>query len=595
MTESFDPDKTIIKGGTGPARVSADATVIADATQLAGQDDTRSLPVGTRIGDYEIVKVIGADAAAIVYLAHDHSLGAQFVLKEYMPAALASRGRELSVEVRSERDADTFAAGLRSFIDEARLLAQLDHPALVKVHRFWETGGTAFMVMPYHDGPTLAQALKDMGSPPSEFWLAELLRPLLEAVQLLHQENCFHRAITPDNIVLTGDVQPVLLDCGGARQVIGDMTRNQAMLVKAGFAPIEQHPENRDLPQGPWTDIYAIGALAYLAILGQAPPPSTSRIMNDPVVPLVQAASGRYQAGFLHAIDRAMQVNPGLRPQSVEEFLGLLGWSDNDHISLEPEADFVAAAAPAALASKKKSPVKLIVGAVALVTVLLVAGTMWLTSPSQQAPVAVQTPSPPADTQPAAVAAPTAAPEVAAPAAVVSEPTVTAVPAPTTPAAGQVADTAAQPVSGSAAARGTQADSASQARTEPGATNAAPAKPAAAVAARPRPPEKRPPAPPPAAAKRPPAPVAPPVTAVVTPPPAPPPPAPAPVAAPAAPPPPPPPAQPVEPVKAPAVAAVSPVNSCKSAVFNWVCMKEMCGKPELRNHKECVQWRAPAD
>lgn len=590
MTEPFDPDKTIIKVGSRPAQISADATVIAEATVLAGQDDTKTLPIGTRIGDCEILSVIGAGGLGIVYLARDHSLGRQVALKEYMPSSLASRGKGLSVGVRSESHAAAFAAGLRSFIDEAHLLTHFDHPSLVKVHRVWEAGGTAYMVMPLYEGPTLKQALRKMGSLPSEAWLTELLRPLLEALQLLHHENCFHRDITPDNIILLKNGQPVLLDFGAARRVIGDMAQNLTVMVKSGFAPIEQYSQDYDPPQGPWTDIYAIGALAYFAIMGKAPPPSTSRVTNDTVVPLAQAASGRYQAGFLHAIDRALQVSPKLRPQSVEELLGLLGWGDSTHITIDPEDGFVPATAPAEQA-RKKPPVKLIVGAIALATALLVAGTMWLTSPSQQAPTVVQTPSPPAAALPAAVAVPPVTPDVIAPTVVVPEPRAGEQALDALPAA-QVAGAASSPLPGSdSAARGAQAEGSSQARTEPGSNNAASAKPPAAVAARasrPRPAEKRPPAPPPppATVKRPPAPVEPPpVAAVVTPPP---------VVTAAPSPPPVPPVQPVEPAKAPTMAAISPANSCKSAVLNWICMKEICSKPEFRNHKECVQWRAPA-
>ncbi len=590
MTEPFDPDKTIVKVGIRPARVSPEETVIAQATVLAGQDGTISLPIGTRIGDCEILKLIGVGGLGIVYLAHDHSLDRQVALKEYMPSSLASRGKGSSVSVRFERHADTFAAGLRSFIDEAHLLTHFDHPSLVKVHRFWETGGTAYMVMPFYEGPTLKQALREMGSPPSEAWLTELLRPLLDALQLLHHENCFHRDITPENIILLKNGQPVLLDFGAARRVIGDMTQNLTVMVKSGFAPIEQYSQDYDPPQGPWTDIYAIGALVYFAITGKAPPPSTSRVTNDTVVPLAQVASGRYQASFLHAIDRALQVGPKHRPQSVEELLGLLGWGESAHITIDPEEGFVSATATAtapAIPASKRPPVKLIVGAIALATALLVAGTMWLTSPSQQAPTVVQTPRPPAAAPPAAVVVPSATPDMIPPTVVMPEPRPAEQALDALPA-GQVAGAASSPVPGSdSAARGAQADGTSQARTDPGTNNAASAKPPAAVAARPtrpRPAEKRPPAPPPATVTRPPAPVEPPpVAAVVTPPPAP---TPVPV---------PPPVPAAAPVKVPAMPAISPTNSCKSAVLNWICMKEICGKPEFRNHKECVQWRAPAE
>src|SRR5918999_401773 len=135
-----------------------------------------TLPIGTRLGEFEIIDLIGEGGFGIVYLAYDHSLDRQVALKEYMPSALAHREDDgVTVVMRSDRHAETFAAGLRSFINEARLLAQFDHHSLVKVYRFWEANGTAYMVMPFYEGITLKQALSQLGGPPDEAWLKTLL------------------------------------------------------------------------------------------------------------------------------------------------------------------------------------------------------------------------------------------------------------------------------------------------------------------------------------------------------------------------------------------------------------------------------------
>ena len=136
MADNND-DKTVI---AGPA-ASAAAPGGQDAANQRAPDNT--LPIGTRLAEFELIGLVGAGGFGIVYLAEDHSLGRRVALKEYMPAALATRGSGIRVTLRSERNAETFEAGRRSFVNEARLLAQFDHPALVKVYRFWEDNGTA--------------------------------------------------------------------------------------------------------------------------------------------------------------------------------------------------------------------------------------------------------------------------------------------------------------------------------------------------------------------------------------------------------------------------------------------------------------------
>lgn len=312
---SSDPtdDKTIIAPARGPAAGSP------------GGDSLNALPVGTRIGEFEIVGLIGEGGFGIVYLCEDHSLGRRVALKEYMPASLASRGQGYQVSIKSERHAETFEAGRRSFVNEARLLAQFDHPGLVKVYRFWEANGTAYMVMPYYQGSTLKQELQGRTTPPEETWLKQLLAPLMAALERLHSAQVFHRDIAPDNILLLEDGRPVLLDLGAARRVIGDMTQALTVILKPGYAPIEQYADDPSLKQGAWTDIYALAAVIYLAVVGKTPIPSVGRMMKDGLTPASQLAAGRYSAGFLMAVDRGLAPRPEDRPQSIVEFRALLG------------------------------------------------------------------------------------------------------------------------------------------------------------------------------------------------------------------------------------------------------------------------------
>ena len=287
-----------------------------------------TLPVGSVIGGFEITGLIGEGGFGIVYLAFDPTLQRQVALKEYMPSSLASRSATSSdVTVKSARHLDTFNAGLRSFVNEARLLAHFDHPALVKVHQFWQANRTAYMVMPYYEGPTLKAALREMaaqGRTPDEALLRQWLEPLLDALELMHTEQCFHRDVAPDNILLTSR-GPLLLDFGAARHVISDMTHALTVMLKPGYAPIEQYGDAASMAQGAWTDLYALGSVVYFAITGRSPITSVERVMGDPLPPLASIAAGRYSARFLRAIDHALAVRPKNRPQSVAEFRALLG------------------------------------------------------------------------------------------------------------------------------------------------------------------------------------------------------------------------------------------------------------------------------
>ncbi|MEW9585342.1 DUF4384 domain-containing protein [Paraburkholderia sp. DGU8] len=330
---SSPDDKTVIVQRTsGPAghqnsadAAHADRTVVARPA-VQGSNAKHALPAGTRLGEFEIVDLIGEGGFGIVYLTYDTQLGRDVALKEYIPAALASRVGAAEVSVRSERHEDTFRAGLKSFINEARLLARFDHPSLVKVYRFWEANGTAYMVMPYYEGMTLRDGLRRMSAPPDEAWLRALLAPLLEALAVLHAGQCYHRDIAPDNIMLLkGSGRPVLLDFGAARRVIGDMTQALTVILKPGYAPVEQYAEVAALKQGPWTDVYALAAVVYFAIQGETPPPSVGRLMSDTYVPLATTAAGRYSERFLRAIDHALAVRPEQRPQSVQALASELG------------------------------------------------------------------------------------------------------------------------------------------------------------------------------------------------------------------------------------------------------------------------------
>ena len=193
------------------------------------------------------------------------------------------------------------------------------------------------MVMPLYDGVTLKDKLRSMNGPPDEAWLMSLLAPLTEALAILHAENCFHRDIAPDNVILlSGSERPVLLDFGAARRVIGDMTQVLTVILKPGYAPVEQYAEAPNMKQGPWTDVYALAATVYWAVTGKTPPAAVGRIVSDEYQPLARAAAGRYSARFLEAVDRALIVRPEGRTQTIAAFRRDLGIDSSDHAATLP-------------------------------------------------------------------------------------------------------------------------------------------------------------------------------------------------------------------------------------------------------------------
>ncbi len=286
----------------------------------ATTDGGDALPAGTRLAEFEIREVIGAGGFGIVYRAWDEALQRDVALKEYMPVSLAGRSAGERVTLRSRTNEDTFALGLQSFVNEARLLARFDQPALVKVFRFWEGNGTAYMAMPLYQGRTLRQLRKEMAPGTlNDTWMRGLIEPLLGALEVMHGAAVYHRDIAPDNILWCDDGRPVLLDFGAARLVLADRTQNVTAVLKPQFAPIEQYAETQSMRQGPWTDLYALAGTCYFMLTGRAPLPATARVMSDELEPLARLAPAGCSPLLLQVLDWAMAVRPQDRPQSVAQ------------------------------------------------------------------------------------------------------------------------------------------------------------------------------------------------------------------------------------------------------------------------------------
>ncbi|MDX2205383.1 MAG: protein kinase [Hyphomicrobiaceae bacterium] len=288
-------------------------------------EDDSVLPVGTRIDQYEIIGLLGRGGFGITYLVRDDALQKEFALKEFFPEDLVRRDGvsiRFANKTNSEND---YRWGLRKFFDEARLLAQFNHPNIVSVRRVFEANGTAYMLLDFIKGSTLEKWLQGLDSPPTQEELDLIAGPLLNALELVHANRSWHLDVSPENIMIrSADGQPILLDFGASRFEIKQHSQLVSALVfKSGYSAPEQYTSNADR-YGPWTDIYATGATFYRAICGNRPTEATSRQMSDDLKGASEAAKGRYRPQFLKAIDAALKLQPQARPQSIEEWRKML-------------------------------------------------------------------------------------------------------------------------------------------------------------------------------------------------------------------------------------------------------------------------------
>ncbi len=282
-----------------------------------------ALPAQSRLHWYVIERVLGQGGFGITYLARDTNLEQRVAIKEYLPVEFATRMPDATIRSRTEGLRDRYRWGLERFIQEARTLARFDHPSIVRVHSVFEFNNTAYMVMRFEEGINLAALLDRRGTLPEDE-LLRIILPILDGLEGVHKTGFIHRDIKPDNIHIGDDGRPVLLDFGSARQSLGN-AHTLTILVAPGYAPFEQYYSDSG-NQGPWTDIYGLGATCYRAIAGRSPLDAVSRSKGilgstqDVLVPATVIGAGRYSGRLLAAIDHALEFAEKDRPQSVTEW-----------------------------------------------------------------------------------------------------------------------------------------------------------------------------------------------------------------------------------------------------------------------------------
>ena len=281
-------------------------------------EQTIALPAGYHLENDRLETVLGHGGFGITYRAKDGDLRKTVAIKEYLPREVAFRGQDATVAPLSEGDRETFEWGLERFLDEARTLARFEHPNIVGVHRFLRANGTAYLVMDYCAGESLEHALVREGTLSPER-LEAMLVPLVDALEALHAAGVTHRDIKPGNIYLRDDGCPMLLDFGAARQALAQHSRSVTAMATPGYAAFEQYSTKGK--QGPWTDIYGLGATLYRCVTGQRPPDASDRMLEDDLRSAVETVFDDYPLALLEQIDSALQLRPQERPQSVAEWL----------------------------------------------------------------------------------------------------------------------------------------------------------------------------------------------------------------------------------------------------------------------------------
>ena len=272
------------------------------------------LAEGTALQKYRILRVLAAGGFSFVYLAHDDKQ-APVAIKEYLPSTLALRVNGSPHPQIPEEDLARFRFGMKCFFEEAGALARLAHPNVMRVLDFFRANDTVYLVMRYERGRTLQDHIKSRRGALEELWVRNTFAQLLDGLREVHKNKLLHLDIKPANVYLRNDGTPLLIDFGGARQILSAEGMKLPPTYTPGFAPPEMHLERELL--GPWSDIYSVGATMYACFAGAAPQPANARVEEDLLVPASRAWAGKYAADLLEIVDWCLRLDHLQRPQSV--------------------------------------------------------------------------------------------------------------------------------------------------------------------------------------------------------------------------------------------------------------------------------------
>lgn len=281
-----------------------------------GQNTRLSLPPGTVLDCYRVLKLIGSGGFSLIYLAEDEDNGDEVAIKEYLPKRFGLRTEGSEVSVLAPDKHRSFQRGRQLFYQEARVLATLKHPNIVNVRNCFLANNTAYLAMDYEPGKNLGRYIKKRSGGLSTTFLVTVFPPLLDALELIHSRQHLHLDIKPSNIHLRPGGNPLLLDFGAVYH-LEDTGAKQSQVITPGFSPLEQYYVSADV--GPWSDVYAMGASMRACIEGNPPPSAVERHANDTLRPLAELYARQYPHHLLAAIDWAMHLDGTQRPQTAAQ------------------------------------------------------------------------------------------------------------------------------------------------------------------------------------------------------------------------------------------------------------------------------------
>ncbi|HUE62757.1 MAG TPA: serine/threonine-protein kinase [Rhizomicrobium sp.] len=279
--------------------------------------------------EWRLEEVLGAGGFGIVYRGTDIYFGESVAIKEYFPGAISDRIDGTTVTPTDSSSEEIYHLGRSKFMEEAKVLWGLSHPErhpnIVAVRSLFEIHGTAYMVMDFESGLSLAQMLRD-GRRFDEKSLLAIIRPIAEGLERAHQAGVLHRDIKPANILVSAQGRPVLIDFGSARFESSQATNTKVTFYTPPYAALEQYVKS--YPQGPWTDIYALGVVLYQCVTGEKPPEVLERLHGEDSKLLSAREWPGFSHAFTRAVDAAMAVRPLERPNSISSWLRLLDVKD---------------------------------------------------------------------------------------------------------------------------------------------------------------------------------------------------------------------------------------------------------------------------
>ena len=266
---------------------------------------------GSQIGNFRLVRILRSGSIGTVYAAIDLETGKAVAIKEARVRG-GRNGADFVDTGPAARSQSTAGALAR----EAEILSVLQHPNVVQLKQTCFDDGNAYLVLEHLEGMDLETSLLKAGRPLGESAVRAILLPLIDAVDHIHRAGFLHQDLKPGNIGLRRNGEPVIVDFGASRDYDHPVApQSRCSYVTAGYAPPERYLE--DGVEGPWTDIYALGAIAYRAIAGKAPPAALDRLEAETITPAVEVGRDRYSKPFLQAIDWALELDPAARPQSA--------------------------------------------------------------------------------------------------------------------------------------------------------------------------------------------------------------------------------------------------------------------------------------